>query len=103
MKIAVIGANGQLGSDVICAFTSNGDEVWALTHADIEVVDIDSVSRKLRELQPELIVNTAAMHHVENCELQPKNAYAVNALGPRNLALLAREIEAVLIHVSTDY
>jgi dTDP-4-dehydrorhamnose reductase len=43
------------------------------------------------------------MHHVENCEREPENAFAVNALGPRNLALVARDLGAVLLHVSTDY
>ena len=43
------------------------------------------------------------MHHVENCELEPEKAYAVNALGARNVAEVARDLGAVLIHVSTDY
>jgi dTDP-4-dehydrorhamnose reductase len=48
-------------------------------------------------------VNTAAMHHVENCEREPEKAFAVNALGAKNLAIVARELGAVLLHVSTDY
>ena len=103
MKVVVVGANGQLGSDVVHAFADRGDEVLALTHADIEIADGESVANKLRELHPSIVVNTAAMHHVENCELQPDRAFAVNALGARNLAQAARDISAVLIHVSTDY
>ena len=103
MKVAVIGANGQLGTDVVRAFADNGDEVCALTHADLEVANIESVSACLRPMHPDVIVNTAAMHHVENCESEPEKAYAVNALGPRNLARIARELGAVLMHVSTDY
>lgn len=103
MKIAVMGANGQLGTDVVRAFAENGDEVFALTHGDVEVGNLASVSAKLRELRPETIVNTAAMHHVENCEREPAGAYAANALGPRNLALVARDLHAVLMQVSTDY
>ncbi len=103
MKIAVIGANGQLGSDLVAAFSKNGDEVRALTHADIEVTDLGSVSRTLGDLRPQVVVNTAAMHHVENCEREPEKAFAINALGPRNLALVAQDLGAVLMHVSTDY
>lgn len=103
MKVAVVGGNGQIGIDVVRAFTDNGDQVWALTHADIEIADRKSVENKLDELRPHIIVNTAAMHHVENCELQPGNAFAVNALGARNLAIITRNIGAVLIHISTDY
>jgi dTDP-4-dehydrorhamnose reductase len=103
MKVAVLGGNGQLGTDVVRAFADNGDEVFALTHTDVEIANRESVSNKLRELQPDLVVNTAAMHHVENCESEPDKAFAVNALGARNLALIARDIGSVLMHISTDY
>jgi dTDP-4-dehydrorhamnose reductase len=103
MKVAVIGANGQLGADVVRAYQANGDEVQPLTHADMELSNIDAVSACLQEIQPHVIVNTAAMHHVENCERDPERAFAVNGIGARNLALASRESGAVLIHVSTDY
>jgi dTDP-4-dehydrorhamnose reductase len=103
MNVAVIGADGQLGSDVVEAFADNGDKVYALAHADIEITSFDSVARALTEPAPQIIVNTAAMHHVENCEREPDKAYAVNALGPRNLARTARNLGATLIQISTDY
>jgi dTDP-4-dehydrorhamnose reductase len=103
MKIAVVGANGQLGSDVAAAFVNHGDEVVPLTHSDIELSNIASVSVCLKEVRPQLVVNTAAMHHVENCEREPEKAFSVNGLGTRNLALVARETGATLMHVSTDY
>ena len=64
MKIAVVGADGQLGVDVVNAFARNGDEVSSLTHADIEVFDIDSVAKCLKQLRPHIVVNTAAMRCV---------------------------------------
>jgi dTDP-4-dehydrorhamnose reductase len=103
MKIAVIGANGQLGSDLVVAFSDNGDAVCGLSHAEIDIADAQSVTRALEGIRPEAIVNTAAMHHVENCEREPEKALAVNALGARNLAMVARDLGAVLMHVSTDY
>jgi dTDP-4-dehydrorhamnose reductase len=103
MKIAVIGANGQLGIDVVSAFRAKGDDVIGLTHSDVELSEIDSLNGCLRDLDPQIIVNTAAMHHVENCEREPERAFAVNALGVRNLSSIAREIGTVLLHVSTDY
>jgi len=103
MKVAVIGANGQLGSDAVAAFRANGDEVFPLTHEEIELQDIGSVLTCLEGLRPQVVVNTAAMHHVENCERDPQKAFAVNGLGTRNLALVARDLGAVLMHVSTDY
>lgn len=103
MKVAVIGSDGQLGADVVSAFTSRGDAVIQLTHADIEISCLDSVKSALVESDLDIVVNTAAMHHVEKCEQQPDAAYAVNATGVRNLALATREAGAVLVHVSTDY
>jgi dTDP-4-dehydrorhamnose reductase len=103
VKVAVIGGNGQLGTDIVRAFTENSDDVSSLTHSHIELANIDSVSHCLRELGPAVVVNTAAMHHVENCEKQPEKAFEVNALGARNLADIARDLHATLIHISTDY
>jgi len=103
MNIAVIGSNGQLGSDVVRVFADQGENVYSLTHADIEVSSLESVADCLRSQGPEIVINTAAMHHVENCEQEPGKAYAVNAVGARNLATVTRDLGAVLIHVSTDY
>jgi dTDP-4-dehydrorhamnose reductase len=103
MRVAIIGAYGQLGSDATQVFRENGDEVSALGHADIEVSSIDSVAAALRQLKPEMIVNTAAMHHVERCEQDPELAFAINALGPRNLGMVAHDLQARFMHISTDY
>ncbi len=103
MNVAVIGANGQLGSDVANAFIANHDNVVCLTHADIDIGKFDAVKACLEKCSPAVVVNTAAMHHVDNCEKDPESAYAVNAIGVRNLAAITRDLGATLIHVSTDY
>jgi len=103
MKIAVIGADGQLGTDICVALDQNQHQVVRLTIADIEISDGNSVSRVLKEIQPQWVINTAAFHHVEKCEEEPIKAFEVNALGARNVALVCREIDAVLLHISTDY
>lgn len=103
MRIAVIGAEGQLGCDVVRALLSKRDTVHGLSHGDIEVSDINSVSRCITALNPELVVNTAAVHQLDACELEPEKAFAVNALGAINVAILAAQMGAKLIHVSTDY
>jgi len=103
MKVAVIGANGQLGADLVSAFSSAGDCVCPLNHSEVEISDLGSVAYALKEFRPQVVVNTAAMHHVENCEREPEKAFATNAIGARNLAVVSRGIGAVLLHVSTDY
>lgn len=103
MKTAVLGSNGQLGSDVCAAFAQNGDEVAAFTHSDVELTSASSVDSALSAANPEFIVNTAAMHHVEKCEADPAAAFAVNAMGARNVAEWARRAGATVAYLSTDY
>ncbi|MGE5341078.1 MAG: dTDP-4-dehydrorhamnose reductase [Candidatus Omnitrophota bacterium] len=103
MKIAVIGANGQLGTDICNALNRNNDRVIPLTIEDIDVTVIDSVSKVLDDVRPELVINTAAYHHVEKCEEETELAFRVNALGPRNLAKICNTVDAALLHISTDY
>jgi len=103
VTVVVIGANGQLGSDVVNAFSESHDNVESMTHAEIEIGKLESVRTGLEKCSPAVVVNTAAMHHLELCEQNPEQAYAVNATGVRNLALVTRDLEATLIHVSTDY
>jgi len=103
MKIVVVGADGQLGSDVSEEFARACDQVYRLGHGDVEIASLDSVSQLFSAIRPDVIVNTAAFHHVDLCEKEPTSAFATNALGARNLATVAHDLDAVLIHVSTDY
>lgn len=103
MKVAVIGANGQLGSDICKAFECAGEEVITLTHDMFELSDIDSVASVLRQVLPDLVINTAAMHNVEACEADPKKSFLVNGIGARNLAVMSNEVGCTLMHISTDY
>ena len=103
MNVAVIGGNGQLGSDVVSAFRERHDHVFSLTHAELEVSSFESVRTSLQEKMPAVVVNTAALHHVERCEQEPAAAYAANAIGARNIAQATRDIGATVIHISTDY
>ena len=101
MKVIVIGASGQLGSD-LCKQLGSADLV-PLTHADIEITRMDSVRDSLSKYRPGTIINTAAFHRVDDCEVGPDKAFSVNALGARNVAVVAQELGARLVHISTDY
>lgn len=103
MKVAVIGANGQLGIDICRAFRDRHDEVVELNHSGLDIADREAVSTTLREVKPALLVNTAAMHNVDACEADPAKAFAVNGIGARNLALVANEQGFRLLHLSSDY
>lgn len=103
LRIAVLGANGQLGCDVCNAFQRIGDDVTGLTHPDIEVSSESSVHTVLAAIKPDIIVNTAAMHHVEKCEGDPTGSFAVNGIGARNVARWASVHGAAVAYISTDY
>jgi len=103
VKVAVLGSNGQLGSDVCAAFLRNGDQVIGLTHSDIEVTSPSAVNAVLTASMPEFIVNTAAMHHVEKCEADPLAAFQGNAMGAKYVAQWAQQAGATIVYVSTDY
>jgi len=101
MKILITGANGQLGTD-LCQVLDDF-QVIPLTHEDIEISDMSSVKEAFGEYKPEIVINTAAHVRVDDCETNPDKAFLVNALGARNLAVVALEFGAKLIHISTDY
>jgi dTDP-4-dehydrorhamnose reductase len=103
MKVAVLGANGQLGADVVLAFRRAGDEVVPLEHKDVEVSEESSVAAALGRASADLVVNTTAMHDVEKCEADPARAFAVNALGTKFLSHACATLGSALVHVSTDY
>jgi dTDP-4-dehydrorhamnose reductase len=102
-KVAIIGSNGQLGSDLAIELASTGYEVAGLTHADIEVTNIDSVRSVLSTQQPSFVLNTAAFHNVPKCEAEPSYAFQVNALGALNIAQVCNDIDATSVYFSTDY
>jgi dTDP-4-dehydrorhamnose reductase len=103
MKVAIIGANGQLGVDLCRVLAGQKIPVLPLTHRDIDVSDAGQVDQVLESIGPDVVISTAAFHKVEECETQPAQSFAVNAVGPRNLALACRRKNAVLVHFSTDY
>jgi dTDP-4-dehydrorhamnose reductase len=103
LKVAVIGATGQLGHDLTEAFSAAGDAVTPLGHEDLDVVSADSVESVLRQALPDLVVNAAAFHNVEKCEADPSLAFAVNTLGARHVARVTAGFGVKLAHISTDY
>jgi dTDP-4-dehydrorhamnose reductase len=80
-----------------------GDLVFPYDHQSLDISDGDSVSDALQRDQPEVVINCAAWTDVDGCERDHERAFAANAAGPENLAQSSREINAVLITISTDY
>jgi dTDP-4-dehydrorhamnose reductase len=105
-RVALIGSTGQLATDIARLWSTSplaGEELIALTHADIDVIDERWVRSVLGGVRPDLVINTAAFHRVDDCEAAPRDALRVNALGVKYLAETCRDLGAVLMHFSTDY
>jgi dTDP-4-dehydrorhamnose reductase len=104
-RVLVTGGRGQLAYDLRRRWHERhpGDELVLLKHDELDVTDADAVGEMLRSQMPRLVINCAAYHVVDEVESSPEKAFAVNAIGPRNLALACKEIGAVLVHLSTDY
>lgn len=102
MKILILGGNGQLGCDVRAAFEKHHD-VHAATHDDGDICNPGAMRTLFDAVSPDCVINTAAMHHVEECEKNPSKAYETNALASRQLAELCREGDIPFVHISTDY
>ncbi len=101
MKIAITGANGQLGTD-LCRVLGDFDIV-SFTEDNIDITKIDTVKQAFTECKPDVIINTAAYVRVDDCETEVDTAFSVNALGARNVAVVAQQVGAKLFHISTDY
>jgi len=101
LKIAIIGADGQLGSD-LCKIIDKREQI-PLTISDIDITNIFVCDTVVKKIRPDIIINTAAYHRVDDCEDNDLEAYKVNSHGVKNLALACKGIKALLVHISTDY
>jgi dTDP-4-dehydrorhamnose reductase len=104
VKILVTGASGQVGSELEELLRgARQNELLALGHSELDIGDRERVLQLTGEWEPEVIINAAAYTAVDACEDNVDHAFAVNALGPRNLAEGARLVGSHLLHISTDY
>ena len=102
MKVVLIGANGQLGTDI----RKNKPEkikLFPLTRKDLDITDRDKAFSILKNLSPEVIINTAAFHKTDECEEKEDLAFKVNTVAVKHLAEISESIGAKLVHISTDY
>ena len=105
MKILLTGSNGQLGLE-LQEQIKNLDKPCKLVATDYAALDITNYKQVKAELllqKPDIVINCAAHTAVDQCEEDIENAYRINAIGPKNLAIACEEVGAKLVQVSTDY
>jgi dTDP-4-dehydrorhamnose reductase len=101
MRIVLLGANGQLGTD-LTAVLGHHDTV-RFTRVDCDVTDTVRMAELLAGERPEVIVNTTAFHQVDLCETRATEAFRGNAVVPFELSLVSNRLGAKLVHFSTDF
>jgi dTDP-4-dehydrorhamnose reductase len=102
MKLLIVGADGQLGTDVV-RLLSPTVEVTARVMDDLDVTDRPILKQAIESSRPDVVVNCAAYTAVDRAETEPDAAYRVNVLGARNVAQAAERIGARVVYFSTDY
>ncbi|GAA4841736.1 dTDP-4-dehydrorhamnose reductase [Paenibacillus vulneris] len=102
MKVFITGAGGQLGYDLIRVLSSK-HQVVAMTRAELDVTNETAVFQAIRNIKPDAVIHAAAYTNVDKAEQESHEAYTINSIGTKNVALAAAEIGAKLVHISTDY
>ena len=101
--ILITGANGQLGHDFQRIFKDRNLDFIATDYKELDITDIDTVREFVKDKNINLIINCAAYNNVDKAEEEKEMCYKLNATAPRDLALVAKEIEADYITYSTDF
>jgi dTDP-4-dehydrorhamnose reductase len=100
-RVLIIGARGQLGSELMRSLAP-----WApvgYDHTQLEIEIPESIERAFEVVKPTLVVNTAAFHNLEECEQQPGRAFAINVVAIDRLAAAVSQSGAAFATMSTDY
>ncbi len=103
MRLAIIGAAGMLGRDVLAAAKAVGHEALGFPRADLDITDATAVADALRDARPDVVFNCAGWTDVDGAERDEAGALAVNGAGAGHVARGAAACGAWTIHVSTDY
>jgi dTDP-4-dehydrorhamnose reductase len=99
-RFFLIGANGQLGRDLAARLPG---EVLPAGRDQADLTKPEILRSTLQTARPDCVVNCAAYNFVDRAESESEDAFAINAVGVRNLALICAELDQTLVHFSTDY
>jgi dTDP-4-dehydrorhamnose reductase len=102
-RAVVFGAAGQLGTELVRELRHRRFTVLAPDRSQVDIADAGAVQTALARHDAEVVFNAAAYNQVDVAEQEPQAAFLVNALAVRNLALACRQVDAQLVHFSTDY
>jgi dTDP-4-dehydrorhamnose reductase len=102
VKVLITGAGGQVGT-ALSARSPSDIALTNVTRSELDIADPEQVRHVLTAVRPDAIINAAAYTAVDRAESEPERAREVNEIGPRNIAQVAAQIGARVIHISTDF
>lgn len=102
-KAVIFGNLGQLGVELTRVLTERGYQVFGSDRHQLDITERQKVEDYLAKVDPEVVFNAAAHNQVDVAEQEPQTVFLVNALAVRNVALGCRQVNARLVHYSTDY
>ncbi|SLM61828.1 dTDP-4-dehydrorhamnose reductase [Dickeya aquatica] len=102
MKVLITGSKGQVGHCLVSQLTNKAD-VLAVDRDELDITDKAAVFRVVEQFRPNYIINAAAHTAVDKAEDEIELSYAINRDGPAFLAQAANAVNAVMLHISTDY
>lgn len=100
-KVLLLGSTGKMGVALAAALRS-GYELVCANRPEFDATDFAKVAQIIRQVHPDVVINTIAHLGIEPCEDDPHKAFELNALYPRLLAQLSAENDFLLVHFSTD-
>jgi len=103
VKILITGADGQLGQAFTQELEEKGINHLSLKKDKLDVTDFKEVDKTVKEYKPDFLINCAAYNDVDRAEEDWETAFLVNGVAVKNLALITKENNCVLVHYSTDY
>ncbi len=107
MNILVTGANGQLGNEIqIVAKKSKDNYIFTDVcdgYKKLDITDLDAIRREVKDNDIKCIINCAAWTNVDKAETAGDIVETLNATAPENLAIAMKEVDGLLVHISTDY
>jgi dTDP-4-dehydrorhamnose reductase len=102
-RAVVLGSNGQLGVELVRELRARNYTAMGWDRDEVDITDAAAVERAIAKFDAEVVFNAAAYNQVDVAEEEPRAAFEVNALAVRNIALACRQMDARLVHFSTDY
>lgn len=103
MKVLVTGAKGQLGTDLVRMVKNKGFEVFGYGREELDITNTNQVNGVFSYINPDVVIHTAAHTKVDLAESEPDQAFLVNAIGTRNIAVASEKISSKIVYISTDY